>query len=38
VPEERYPELLAAVKKLGVEKRGLLSDDEFRQLVAVVDG
>jgi isopropylmalate/homocitrate/citramalate synthase len=36
VPEERYSELLAAVKKLGVEKRGLLSDDEFRQLVATV--
>ena len=36
VPEERRGELLAAVKKLGEEKRGLLSDDEFRQLVATI--
>jgi isopropylmalate/homocitrate/citramalate synthase len=32
VPEERRAELLAAVKKLGAEKRGLVSDDEFRAL------
>src|SRR5437762_6832519 len=32
VPDERHPELLAAVKKLGAEKRGLVTDDEFRQL------
>ena len=34
VPEERRAELLAAVKKLGTEKRGLVTDDEFRALVA----
>jgi isopropylmalate/homocitrate/citramalate synthase len=33
VPEERRAELLAAVKKLGTEKRGLVTDDEFRSLV-----
>jgi isopropylmalate/homocitrate/citramalate synthase len=33
VPEERRAEVLAAVKKLGAEKRGLVSDDEFRALV-----
>jgi len=34
VPEERQAALLAAVKRLGTEKRGLVSDDEFRALVA----
>ena len=34
VPEERYGELLAAVKKLGTKKRGLVTDAEFRRLVA----
>jgi isopropylmalate/homocitrate/citramalate synthase len=33
VPEERRRELLAAVKRLGEEKRGLVTDDEFRRLV-----
>ena len=33
VPEERYAELLAAVKALGTEKRGLVSDEEFAALV-----
>jgi isopropylmalate/homocitrate/citramalate synthase len=33
VPEARRAEVLAAVKKLGTEKRGLLTDDEFRGLV-----
>ncbi len=33
VPEDRRAELLAAVKKLGTEKRGLVTDDEFRRLV-----
>jgi isopropylmalate/homocitrate/citramalate synthase len=33
VPEERRAAVLAAVKKLGTEKRGLLTDDEFRGLV-----
>ena len=33
VPAERRGEVLAAVKKLGMEKRGLVSDDEFRSLV-----
>ena len=32
VPEERFAALLAEVKRLGAEKRGLVSDDEFRQL------
>jgi isopropylmalate/homocitrate/citramalate synthase len=30
--EERQRELLEAVKKLGAEKRGLVTDDEFRRL------
>jgi isopropylmalate/homocitrate/citramalate synthase len=34
VPEERWPELLAAVKRLGAEKRGLVTDDELRALAA----
>ena len=34
VPEERRADLLAAVKRLGTEKRGLVTDDEFRSLVA----
>jgi isopropylmalate/homocitrate/citramalate synthase len=33
VPEERRAELLAQVKMLGIGKRGLVSDDEFRRLV-----
>jgi len=33
VSEERFPELLAAVKRLGAEKRGLVSDGEFRALI-----
>jgi isopropylmalate/homocitrate/citramalate synthase len=33
VPEERRAELLAAVKALGMEKHGLVSDEEFRALV-----
>ena len=33
VPEERRAELLAAVKRLGAEKRGLVTDEEFRALV-----
>ena len=32
VPEERWPKLLAEVKRLGAEKRGLVGDDEFRGL------
>jgi isopropylmalate/homocitrate/citramalate synthase len=32
VPEEQRAELLAAVKKLGAQKRGLVTDDEFRAL------
>jgi isopropylmalate/homocitrate/citramalate synthase len=32
VPEERRADLLAAVKRLGAEKRGLVTDDEFREL------
>ena len=33
LPEERRSEVLAAVKKLGAQKRGLVTDDEFRSLV-----
>jgi isopropylmalate/homocitrate/citramalate synthase len=33
VPAERHPELLAEVKRLGIERRGLLSDADFRRLV-----
>jgi isopropylmalate/homocitrate/citramalate synthase len=33
VPEERWPELLAKVKALGAEKRGLVTDDELSALV-----
>jgi len=32
VPEEQRAALLEAVKKLGTEKRGLVTDDEFRAL------
>jgi isopropylmalate/homocitrate/citramalate synthase len=32
VPSERFPELLVAVKRLGAEKRDLVSDDELREL------
>lgn len=32
VPEEQWPELLAKVKALGAEKRGLVTDDELRAL------
>jgi isopropylmalate/homocitrate/citramalate synthase len=34
VPEERRAEVLAAVKKLGAEQRRLVTDDEFRSIVA----
>jgi isopropylmalate/homocitrate/citramalate synthase len=34
VPEERRADVLAAVKQLGTEKRGLVTDDEFRRLAA----
>ncbi|MBI4171222.1 MAG: hypothetical protein HY511_00535, partial [Actinobacteria bacterium] len=33
VPEERFPELLAAVKRLGTEKRGLVTDEDLRSLI-----
>jgi isopropylmalate/homocitrate/citramalate synthase len=33
VPEERRADVLAAVKRLGAEKRGLLTDEEFRAIV-----
>jgi isopropylmalate/homocitrate/citramalate synthase len=32
VPEERWPDLLAQVKALGAEKRGLVTDEEFTAL------
>ncbi len=34
VPEERRAELLARVKELGARKRGLVSDAEFRGMIA----
>jgi isopropylmalate/homocitrate/citramalate synthase len=34
LPEERRAEVLAAVKKLGTEKRALVTDDEFRRIVS----
>jgi isopropylmalate/homocitrate/citramalate synthase len=34
VPEEQRADLLARVKELGARKRGLVTDDEFRQLIA----
>jgi isopropylmalate/homocitrate/citramalate synthase len=33
-PEDDWPALLAAVKELGAAKKGLVTDDEFRDLVA----
>jgi isopropylmalate/homocitrate/citramalate synthase len=36
VPADAYRELLAAVKARGVAKRGLVSDEEFRELAAAV--
>jgi isopropylmalate/homocitrate/citramalate synthase len=33
VDDERQAELLKAVKQRGIEKKGLLTDDEFRALV-----
>ena len=33
LPEERFPEVLAAVKRLGTEKRRLVTDAEFRVLI-----
>jgi len=38
VPKEQHAELLARVKQLGSEKRGLVTDEEFRQLVATRPG
>ena len=34
VGEDRYPELLARVKEMGTRKRGLVTDDEFREMIA----
>jgi len=36
VPQASHPALLSAVKTLGEEKRGLVTDEEFRQLAATV--
>jgi isopropylmalate/homocitrate/citramalate synthase len=36
VQEEQQAELLARVKQLGSEKRGLVTDEEFRQLAATL--
>jgi isopropylmalate/homocitrate/citramalate synthase len=35
LPEERFPEVLAAVKRLGTEKRRLVTNAEFRELAAI---
>jgi isopropylmalate/homocitrate/citramalate synthase len=37
IPEQRAP-ILAAVKKRAIAKRGLVSNDEFRQILAEVTG
>ena len=36
VPQERYPELLEAVKRAGTKKRGLVTDSEFKRMVTRV--
>ena len=36
VAESQRPAVLAAVKKKGIEKRGLLTDDEFRAIVTQI--
>jgi isopropylmalate/homocitrate/citramalate synthase len=36
VPAEQHAELLARVKRLGAEKGGLVTDEEFRQLAATL--
>jgi isopropylmalate/homocitrate/citramalate synthase len=36
LPDERQRELLAEVKRRGTAKRGLVSDDEFRELVSAL--
>jgi isopropylmalate/homocitrate/citramalate synthase len=36
VPDERQRELLAEVKRRGTSKRGLVSDEEFRELVSAL--
>ena len=36
VPEEQRADLLARVKQLGAEKRGLVTDEEFRQLASTL--
>jgi isopropylmalate/homocitrate/citramalate synthase len=33
--QEQWPGLLVDVKRLGARKRGLVSDDEFRAMVAL---
>jgi isopropylmalate/homocitrate/citramalate synthase len=33
VPDDRRADLLAAVKQLGAQKHGLVTDEEFRALV-----
>ena len=38
VPEEKRAAVLAAVKKRGIEKRGLVGDAEFREIVKRVAG
>jgi len=35
VPEERFPALLADIKSLAIRKRRLVTDEEFRQLLAL---
>ena len=33
VPEEARPSILSTIKALGIKKRGLVSDEEFREIV-----
>jgi chromate transport protein ChrA len=35
IPADKRAAILAAVKQRGIEKRGLLTDDEFRAIVAL---
>ena len=36
LPADQRPAVLAAVKRKGIEKRGLLTDAEFREIVATL--
>jgi isopropylmalate/homocitrate/citramalate synthase len=38
IPEDKRAAVLSAVKQRGIEKRGLVTDEEFRQIVSAVAG